>query len=379
MQRCRSLIHTSILAAVVVLGMLGLDVGASAQVVGARLALSSAHRGSLAPGERAFLRPWGRRAGLGAQGPCSAYGSPAGRCHERGYRSRPRRPARRPGRFPYGALPTRRARPRRAARHLRRAASSRRVCGRCSRLAALPIPASAWCRARWRGGCFSPTFTMGARPSAPACWSATRSSPPTVRRSIGLPHSPTKQARPVRLEVRRVEDGPTFPVEVIAERIQPNEFFLDAMRASVRVIEREGRRWGYVRIRSYARHQYQDLLIEELGQGPVEGCRRTGARPAWWLGWRTTRVRRAVRGWCARYDLCRPGRPPGLRELPLAAAGGGSGRRGYAERQGGRNLRAQASGGARGWVPHRRGTSGGPRLPAERWQPAGAGGGGRAS
>ncbi len=79
-----------------------------------------------------------------------------------------------------------------------------------------------------------------------------------------------KAGETVRLEVRRAEAGPTFPVEVVPQRIRPNEFFLSAMRASVRVIEREGRRWGYVRVWSYARRQYHHLLIEELAEGRLQ-------------------------------------------------------------------------------------------------------------
>jgi carboxyl-terminal processing protease len=79
-----------------------------------------------------------------------------------------------------------------------------------------------------------------------------------------------KAGEPVRLEVRRVEAGPTFAVEVVPERIRPNEFFLSAMRASVRVIEHEGRRWGYVRVWSYARRQYHHLLVEELAEGRLK-------------------------------------------------------------------------------------------------------------
>jgi len=79
-----------------------------------------------------------------------------------------------------------------------------------------------------------------------------------------------KAGQPVMLMVRRVEDGPSFPVEVVPVRIRPNEFFYDAMRASVRVIEREGRRLGYVRIWSYARRQYHRLLIEELAEGRLK-------------------------------------------------------------------------------------------------------------
>jgi len=79
-----------------------------------------------------------------------------------------------------------------------------------------------------------------------------------------------KAGQPVMLTVRRVEDGPSFPVEVVPVRIRPNELFLDAMRASVRVIEREGRSLGYVRIWSYARRQYHRVLIEELAEGRLK-------------------------------------------------------------------------------------------------------------
>ena len=79
-----------------------------------------------------------------------------------------------------------------------------------------------------------------------------------------------KAGEPVRLEVRRVEAGPTFPVEVVPRRIRPNEFFLSAMRASVRVIEYEGRQWGYVRVWSYARRHYHHLLVEELAEGRLK-------------------------------------------------------------------------------------------------------------
>ena len=79
-----------------------------------------------------------------------------------------------------------------------------------------------------------------------------------------------KAGQPVTLEVRRVEEGPIFPVEVVPERIRPNEFFLNAMRASVRVIEHGGQRLGYVRIWSYARRQYHRVLIEELAEGRLK-------------------------------------------------------------------------------------------------------------
>ena len=79
-----------------------------------------------------------------------------------------------------------------------------------------------------------------------------------------------KSGEPVSLEVRRIERAPTFRVEVVPERIRPNQLFLEAMRASVRVIGHEGRKLGYVRIWSYARRDYHELLIEELARGRLE-------------------------------------------------------------------------------------------------------------
>jgi carboxyl-terminal processing protease len=79
-----------------------------------------------------------------------------------------------------------------------------------------------------------------------------------------------KRGQPVTLEVRGVAEGPIFPVEVVPERIRPNELFLNALRASVQVIERGTQHLGYVRIWSYARYQYHRLLVEELAEGRLK-------------------------------------------------------------------------------------------------------------
>jgi carboxyl-terminal processing protease len=88
----------------------------------------------------------------------------------------------------------------------------------------------------------------------------------------GAPFDPVasfagKQGRAVVLEVRREVDGPTFEVEVVPRRIRPNAFFADALRESMRVIEHEGRSFGYVRVWSYARREYHNLLSRELARG----------------------------------------------------------------------------------------------------------------
>ena len=53
-------------------------------------------------------------------------------------------------------------------------------------------------------------------------------------------------------------------IEVMPRMLDATTMFLDAMKASVRVITRENRRIGYLRIWSYAGEQYQEQLEREL-------------------------------------------------------------------------------------------------------------------
>ncbi len=78
-----------------------------------------------------------------------------------------------------------------------------------------------------------------------------------------------KAGRKVTLGVRRGANAAPLQLAVEPERIRPNAFFLDALKASIQVIERDGRRFGYVRIWSYARRAYQRALIEALADGPL--------------------------------------------------------------------------------------------------------------
>lgn len=79
-----------------------------------------------------------------------------------------------------------------------------------------------------------------------------------------------KAGRPVTLTIRRQRDGDPQHVTVVPERIEPNDAFLAAMRASTRVIERGGVRIGYIHVWSYARDAYQDLLAEQISTGPLK-------------------------------------------------------------------------------------------------------------
>jgi carboxyl-terminal processing protease len=79
-----------------------------------------------------------------------------------------------------------------------------------------------------------------------------------------------KSGRPVTLTIRRTRDGAPQRLDVVPKRIEPNAAFLDAMRASARVIERGGVRIGYIHVWSYARGDYQELLADEISTGALK-------------------------------------------------------------------------------------------------------------
>ncbi len=91
----------------------------------------------------------------------------------------------------------------------------------------------------------------------------------------GAPFAPVgsfvdKSGHKVTLTIRRSRDGDPERLTVVPERIEPNTAFLDAMRASTRVIERAGVRIGYIHVWSYARNDYQELLAEQISSGPLK-------------------------------------------------------------------------------------------------------------
>ncbi len=91
----------------------------------------------------------------------------------------------------------------------------------------------------------------------------------------GAPFEPVESfsgaaGRKVALDIRRTPGGTPQRVDVVPERIEPNEAFLEAMRASTRVIERGGAKIGYIHVWSYARGDYQELLERQISTGPLK-------------------------------------------------------------------------------------------------------------
>ncbi len=79
-----------------------------------------------------------------------------------------------------------------------------------------------------------------------------------------------KTGQPVSLEIRRSADGDTRRVVVVPETIDPGEAFKSSLRDSARIIERDGKKIGYIRFWSYAGSRYQDVLEEELSSGKLK-------------------------------------------------------------------------------------------------------------
>ncbi|MBD0344767.1 MAG: PDZ domain-containing protein, partial [Coleofasciculus sp. Co-bin14] len=92
----------------------------------------------------------------------------------------------------------------------------------------------------------------------------------------GKPYQPIqsfvdKAERTVKLSIQRTPDSNSIQeITVIPKMLNPAMLFLDAMRESVRIIEHNGKKIGYVHIWSYAGDRYQQQLINEIAYGKLK-------------------------------------------------------------------------------------------------------------
>lgn len=74
-----------------------------------------------------------------------------------------------------------------------------------------------------------------------------------------------KAGKAVQVQVQRTPDAKSVQtIAVIPQKLDPSTLFLEAMKNSVEVIQRNGKRIGYIHVWSYAGQAYQDQLEEEL-------------------------------------------------------------------------------------------------------------------
>lgn len=77
-----------------------------------------------------------------------------------------------------------------------------------------------------------------------------------------------KAGQPVRITLQYAESAQAIKtIEIVPVEIKPNDMFLQAMKDSLRLIERNGRKIGYVHVWSYAGEQYHELLKQEIAFG----------------------------------------------------------------------------------------------------------------
>ncbi|MGV0026338.1 S41 family peptidase [Phormidesmis priestleyi] len=69
--------------------------------------------------------------------------------------------------------------------------------------------------------------------------------------------------KPVQVQIQHTS-GNVQTIAVTPQKLDPNKMFLDAMKNSVEIIQRNGKQIGYIHIWSYADQQYQDQLEEAL-------------------------------------------------------------------------------------------------------------------
>src|ERR687886_2843613 len=92
----------------------------------------------------------------------------------------------------------------------------------------------------------------------------------------GKPYQPIqsfldKAEQEVKVSIQESPDPKSRKdVTVIPKKLNPDTLFLEAMRQSIKIIERNSKKIGYVHIWSYAGDQYQQLLVEEIGFGKLK-------------------------------------------------------------------------------------------------------------
>jgi C-terminal processing protease CtpA/Prc len=93
----------------------------------------------------------------------------------------------------------------------------------------------------------------------------------------GRPYAPIgsfagKAGQTVALEVRRKAEASPQAISVPVERVQPRDAFINAIRASARVIDRGGKRIGYLRLWAFAVSGVEEEIMELLASEPLKGA-----------------------------------------------------------------------------------------------------------
>jgi carboxyl-terminal processing protease len=83
---------------------------------------------------------------------------------------------------------------------------------------------------------------------------------------------PGAAGEPLEVVVRRASSADPIVFDVTPERIRQKDAFMRAQEASTRVIERDGARIGYIRVRSYAHPDFHGQVKGAIRFGPLKGA-----------------------------------------------------------------------------------------------------------
>lgn len=89
----------------------------------------------------------------------------------------------------------------------------------------------------------------------------------------GKPYQPIQSFvnSQVKISIQRTPDSKSVAqVTVVPKKLDPNTLFVDAMKDSIKIIERNNKKIGYVHIWSYAGDKYQELLVNEIAYGKLK-------------------------------------------------------------------------------------------------------------
>lgn len=80
-----------------------------------------------------------------------------------------------------------------------------------------------------------------------------------------------KAGKEVRMSIQSTADpNSSKTIAVVPQNLKPTTMFLDAMRSSIKIINRNQKKLGYIHVWSYAGDQYQQLLKEEISYGKLK-------------------------------------------------------------------------------------------------------------
>lgn len=93
----------------------------------------------------------------------------------------------------------------------------------------------------------------------------------------GKPYQPIqsfveKVGQEVKLSIQRTPNSKSLELPVVPKKLDPNTLFVEAMKDSVKIIERNNKKIGYVHIWSYAGDKYQEILVNEITYGKLKAA-----------------------------------------------------------------------------------------------------------